>query len=307
MEIKLRTRIAPSPTGMMHVGTARTALFNWLAARASGGEFILRIDDTDQDRNREEMISPILDGLTWLGLNWDAIYRQSERADIYRRWAEALLLAGFAHREDNGAITLKWDDDMPRIWTDDIVGSVPISSTMISQIDRRLVLIRGGEKLGQPTYQFASIVDDYEMGVNMVIRGTDHIANTAKQVAIWSAMTRADGRSRILPRFAHVGLIFHGGRKMSKRDGASSLLDYRDSGVHPDALFNFLLRLGWGPREDNRENSVLSRERAVSLFLCGGRMRSASASFDPVKLAWYDRRFKAMDEKLARCEDSRPA
>lgn len=299
----LTTRIAPSPTGFMHVGTARTALHNWLAARSTGGKFILRIDDTDADRNIEEAVTPILDGLTWLGLGWDEMYRQSERTDLYRRRAAELLAAGHAFEADNGAVILHWRDFMPRTWRDDVAGDIPITPTTIEQIDGRLVLLRGGDKLGAPTYQFASIVDDYEMGVNLIIRGTDHLTNTAKQVAIWTALTRADGTARELPRFAHVGLIFRGGKKMSKRDGAASLIDYRDGGTHPEAMFNFLLRMGWGPKEDNKANSVLTRERAFELFLKAGNLRGSNASFDDAKLASYDRRFKAMDEKAGRATE----
>ena len=290
------TRIAPSPTGFMHIGTARTALFSWMLARATGGKFILRMDDTDADRNIKEAEQPIFDGLEWLGLHHDEFHRQSERTRSYNRWALVLVEAGHAFVADNGAIILKWDSRFPRSWKDEVVGEVPITDTNIEQIDGRTVLLRGGDKLGQPTYQFASVVDDYELGVNYICRGVDHITNTAKQVAIWCAMAdtayRAHYATEAVPKFAHVGLIFANKKKMSKRDGAASLLDYRDQGYHPDALFNFLLRMGWGPTVDNKENSLLSRERALELFIDGGRMRSANANFDAAKLAWFDKVMK---------------
>lgn len=284
------TRIAPSPTGFMHIGTARTALFSWMLARATGGKFILRMDDTDADRNIKEAEQPIFDGLEWLGLTWDEFERQSGRTDVYKRWAQFLVDAGYAFEADNGAIILKWDSRFPRVWKDEVVGDVPITDTNIEQIDGRTVLLRGGDKLGHPTYQFASVVDDYAFGVNYICRGVDHITNTAKQVAIWSAMSQSlPHDSRPLPKFAHVGLIFANKKKMSKRDGAASLLDYRDQGYHPDALFNFLLRMGWGPTVDNKENSILTREKAISMFVDGGRMRSSNANFDAAKLAWYNK------------------
>ena len=287
------TRIAPSPTGFAHIGTMRTALFSWLLAKATGGRFLLRMDDTDADRNIKEAEQPIFDGLEWLGLEWDEFHRQSTRTDTYQAAATILLEKDYAFKADNGAVILKWHDWMPRSWKDEVVGEVPITDTNIEQIDGRTVLLRGGDKEGQPTYQFASVVDDYMMGINYICRGTDHITNTAKQVAIWSTLDHARGDAvSTLPKFAHVGLIFANKKKMSKRDGAASLLDYRDQGYHPDALFNFLLRMGWGPTVDNKENSVLSRERALELFIDGGRMRSANANFDAAKLAWFDKVMK---------------
>jgi glutamyl/glutaminyl-tRNA synthetase len=172
------TRIAPSPTGMMHVGTARTALFNWVAARATGGKFILRIDDTDQDRNQESAVQPIFDGLTWLGLLWDGLYRQSERTAIYQDYAARLVAAGLASIADNGAVILNVPAGMEP-WTDDVGGMMCVTADMLDKM-QGLVLCRGGDKLGQATYQFSSILDDYLMGVNFIIRGVDHIANTPK-------------------------------------------------------------------------------------------------------------------------------
>jgi glutamyl-tRNA synthetase len=294
------TRIAPSPTGMMHIGTARTALFNWLVARATGGQFILRMDDTDHDRNMVEAEQPIFDGLEWLGLHWDAFYRQSERGYRYFLHAQKLLDAGFAEKADNGAIMLKWQDFMPRVWKDEIAGNIAISDKAVEEIDGRLCLLRGGDKIGQATYQFASIVDDFDMGVNFIIRGVDHIANTAKQLAIWEAIATVHTRELWeRPKFAHVGLIFKDKKKMSKRDGAASLLDYRDKGYDPDGIFNFLLRLGWGPKVDDKASTFMDRDRAMSLFLEGGSMKSSNANFDSAKLDFYDRSYKKMKARSA--------
>ncbi|MEN3238616.1 glutamate--tRNA ligase family protein [Methylobacterium ajmalii] len=277
----------------------RTALFSWLAAKATGGSFILRIDDTDQDRNNEAAVQPILDGLQWLGLTWDEFYRQSERSAIYAEAASLLMAQGLAREADNGAILLNLPaDQMPRNWRDEVGGDMAVTGDMMKLIDG-LPLIRGGDKLGQATYQFASIVDDYAMDVSFIVRGVDHIANTPKQIAIWQALELAGGKGKGLPKFAHVGLIFKEKRKMSKRDGAASVLEYRDRGYDPDAIFNFLLRLGWGPKEDNKANSVMNRERALELFLTAGNMRAANANFDGQKLDWFDRRFKGEKARAA--------
>ncbi|MCE5292582.1 MAG: hypothetical protein LLG14_25565 [Nocardiaceae bacterium] len=288
------TRIAPSPTGMMHIGTARTAYFNWLAARASGGKFLLRMDDTDAERNQAEAEQPIFDGLEWLGLNHDGFLRQSERAEVYAKYADLLLTSGAAFHAENGAVMLRWQEYMPRHWVDDVVGAVPISHRSIETIHEKLCLIRGGDKFGQATYQFASIVDDYESDVNFIIRGTDHIANTAKQVAIWSAIAHALGVEKEQPKFSHVGLIFKDKKKMSKRDGASSVLDYRENGYDPDGILNFLLRLGWGPKVDDKASTFMDRHKATELFLIGGKMKAANANFDTQKLDFYDRSYKRM-------------
>lgn len=289
------TRIAPSPTGTMHIGTARTALFNWLAARASGGRFILRIDDTDADRNDDAHVQVILDSMAWLGLDYDSTFRQSDTAVAIPDVTKALLNAGFATTLDNGAIALVWHDFMPRVWNDSIAGDIAVTDDAIKQIDG-LILVRGGDKLGQPTYNYASVVDDYMEGVDYIIRGSDHISNTGKQAAIWTAMSNAfgpDGNWRDLPKFAHVGLIHKDKKKMSKRDGAASLLDYRDAGYDVDAIFNFLLRMGWGPTVDNKSTSMLSRDDAVRLFLDGGRMKASPANFDQQILDAFNRKWKA--------------
>lgn len=299
------TRIAPSPTGMMHVGTARTAIFNWLAARASGGQFILRIDDTDTTRNQPEAIQPILDGLAWLGLDTDAVHYQSQRIGIYNDFAKALLQAGLAEKAPNDAILLKIPTSLPEKWVDTIAGEIPITERDHS-IMSGLALIRGGQHLGSPTYNFASILDDYLMGVNFIIRGVDHIANTPKQIAVWCALNELASSSPVaLPKFAHVGLITKDKRKLSKRDGsAASLLDYRDAGYRPDSLFAFLVRLGWGPHIDNKANSLVTREMALRMFLDEGSMRSSNAGLNPQILDAIERKFKGAEERARRSAEN---
>lgn len=298
------TRIAPSPTGMMHVGTARTAIFNWLTARSTNGKFIIRIDDTDQERHKEEAIKPIFDGLAWLGLDHDAVYHQSDRLNVYNTYADMLLEHSLARRADNGAILLNLPDDLPISWHDEVVGEVTISSHDVKLI-RDLPLIRGGDKQGAPTYNFASIVDDYLLDINYIIRGVDHIANTSKQIAVWIALQKiptsignVHNHPRTLPKFAHVGLIFYQGKRMSKREGAASLLDYRDKGYDPEAVFAFLTRLGWGPTIDNKTTALVTRDMALRMFLNEGSMRSTNAGFDPVRLDSVNRKITARKQKI---------
>jgi len=303
------TRIAPSPTGDMHVGTARTAALSWLAARASGGKFILRIDDTDVDRNQEATVDVIFKTLEFLGLGYDELYYQSKRGEIYAGVLADLERSGFTKKLDNGAIALDMSKGCPTVWRDEIAGEIEITDTNVSQMDGRAgtpILARGGDKQGQVTYQFASVVDDYLMGVDYIIRGTDHITNTAKQVAIWVAMslTAAQGHTetfkvRELPKFAHVGLIFKGGKKMSKRDGAASMLHYQRDGFDPDGMMNFLCRMGWSVFRDDKSNSIIPREKLIRMFLTEGKMRNTNANFDEAKLMWYDRKFKAMKTRAA--------
>lgn len=295
------TRVAPSPTGFAHLGTARTAVHNWLAARASGGKFIVRIDDTDTERNNEDAVAPIFETFAWLGLDYDQTFRQSDRIARYRWVAYELVAAGMAYVATNGAIVLDVRTvcntvNIPDAWVDDAAGSIAITDTAIAQIDGRnghLVLLRGTDKGSTPTYQFASVVDDYDSGVNYIIRGVDHQTNTTKQVVLWLALSTVL-EYRPLPRFAHVGLIFMNGKKMSKRDGAASMLAYKEQDYDPDGLFNFLLRMGWGPRKDDATTSILTRKQALELFLTGGRLRNSNAAFDEAKLRWYNKMHKKM-------------
>lgn len=275
------TRIAPSPTGDFHLGTARTAYFNWLAARASGGRFLLRIDDTDLARNNPASVQVIHDCMAWLGLDHDATFRQSDRLDRYRAVAADLVDMGRAVVADNGAVLLK--GGQATAWTDRI-GGVQTPTGPAQDLARDQVLMKAD---GMPVYHFASVVDDIDTGVNLVIRGIDHHTNTFRHTAIYDALGAP------LPLFAHLGLMTLAGKKMSKRDGAASLLGYRDAGIDPDAMLNFLLRMGWGPAQDDKSMAVIDRDRALDLFLDGGKMRSSPAGFDADKLAALDRKYRA--------------
>jgi glutamyl-tRNA synthetase len=274
------TRIAPSPTGDMHIGTARTAYFNWLLARASGGRFLLRIDDTDPKRSDPAYTQVVLDVMAYLGLDYDQLVYQSQRFDFYRSW-----LIRVPNRLKDGAVLLDLtgSSDLPSSWTDEIAGPVPITANDIAGTDG-LVLLRSD---GTPTYHWASVVDDINLGITFVLRGSDHISNTAKQVILFNWLDRP------LPKFAHVGLIAHQGKPLSKRDGAASMLHYRNAGYDPDAVLNFLARLGWGPKVDDRSTTMLPRDRMLQLFLAGGNLRSSQANLDLAKLEALDRKYKA--------------
>ena len=278
----LNTRIAPSPSGDMHIGTARTAYFNWLAARATGGKFILRIDDTNQEKNKPEYTQVILDTMEWLELDYDEIHYQSKRFDLYLLAAHKLVSEGKAKVLDNGAIALT-EISMPQKWLDDIAGSIAISGDDF-QNAQELILIRGD---GSPTYHFSSVYDDANLGINYILRGVDHISNTARQIAIFNAL------GKDLPRFAHIGLIHQNGKKLSKRDGAASILHYKDNGYSSAAMCNFLLRMGWGPKIDDKSTKTLDRARALELFIDGGTLKSSSANLDLVKLESFNRKYKA--------------
>ena len=279
------TRIAPSPTGMFHLGTARTALFNWLVAKATGGRFLLRIDDTDVARNTPEARQVIDKSLDWLGLTNDRRFCQSDRLDLYRWAADHLVKEGLAFL-DGTAVRLRLTD-VPLSWTDTIAGEVPITEHDREVIDG-MVLVRSD---GIPTYHFASVFDDIDCHVSWVIRGHDHISNTAKHVAIWQAL--ASLKPMPQPLWTHVGLLTLNKKKLSKRDGAASVLSYRDQGIDPDAMLNWMLRLGWGPTVDDKTTALISRDRAIEMFLNGGKMRNSPANMDIQKLDSFDRKYKA--------------
>lgn len=295
------TRIAPSPTGMFHLGTARTAYYAWLAARASGGRFILRIDDTDVARNDPAYVDVIYDAMNWLGLDHDDLYFQSKRGDIYALALAHLMDADLAYADD-GAIKLRLPPNLPSTWTDSIKGPINISDHDRKLIDG-LVLVRSD---GSPTYHFASVVDDIDMKINYVIRGTDHIGNAPKHVAIHAAL-RAAGYmlpDTAVPLYAHVGLIdimkddgtgAIKRTKMSKRDDSASLLKYRDAGYDSSAMLDYLMRIGWAHTEHDYQKRVpfIDRDEALAVFLTKGKMRSAPSLFDPAYLAKSDRRVKA--------------
>lgn len=291
-EIHWNTRIAPSPTGDMHIGTARTAYFNWLAARASGGRFLLRIDDTDQKRSNPEYTQVILDTMKWLDLDYDEIIYQSSRFDRYREQANRLLSEGHAEEKD-GAIVLVVPDTLKnnlRSWNDVVGGEIAISDDDYNNINGSVII----KSDGSPAYNFATVVDDMDFKVNCIIRGVDHITNTSKQVVIFALLAPSHlATASVLPQFVHLGLICSDGKPLSKRDGSASMLHYMRAGYDADAMLNFLARLGWGPTVDDKTTAMLPRERMLELFLEYGHMKSKSAGFDLSKLESFDRKYKA--------------
>lgn len=294
----VRVRFAPSPTGALHIGGAHTALFNWLWARHTGGKFILRIEDTDLQRSTKEHEESILAGMTWLGLDWDegpdvggpcGGYRQSERLSLYREHAARLLENGLAYREGE-AVIYRVPQGVEISFEDVVYGRVDVMSETLKDI----VLMKSD---GMPTYNYAVVVDDATMGINMVIRGEDHISNTPKQLLLYDAL----GFER--PGFGHLPMILGTDKKkLSKRHGATSVYEYRDMGYLPDAVFNFLALLGWCPR-DGRE--VFSRDDAVGLFEIQ-RVTKRAAVFDMDKLNFINQEHVKALPKMERLEKTLP-
>jgi glutamyl-tRNA synthetase len=286
--MKPRVRFAPSPTGYLHIGGARTALFNWLYARHTGGTFVLRIEDTDAARNSQEAVDVILNGLRWLGLDWDegpltadatgpckgdrGPYFQSQRMENYQRRVEALLSHSLAY-EHEGAIKFK----MPREATvihDLIKGDVRRELTDREEADPDFVIVRSD---GQPVFHLVNVVDDLEMGITHVIRGEDHLINTTKHIALFKAFGVQP------PHYAHIPLILNAdGSKMSKRDRGASLTTYLDEGFLPESVLNYISLLGWSPKE-NREKMPLAE--IIERFDLPQILRH-NAKFDFEKLLW---------------------
>ncbi len=271
MTNSLRVRFAPSPTGYLHVGGARTALFNWLFARKEGGKFLLRIEDTDKARSTDEHTQVILDGLTWLGLDWDEqpIF-QGARLVRHQQVADDLLAQGKAYMEED-AIRLRVPP-AELAWDDAVHGRISFKGEDI----RDFVILRSDRS---PLYNFAVVVDDIDMQITHVLRGDDHISNTPKQIAVYRAL----GAS--LPIFGHVPMI-HGpdGKKLSKRHGATAVGDYQHLGILPEAMRNFLALLGWSPGGDRE---ILSKEELRDLFSLEGILKKP-AVFDTTKLEWMN-------------------
>ena len=312
----VRVRFAPSPTGHLHVGGARTALFNWLYARHHGGAFILRIEDTDQSRSTEENIEFIVDALRWLGLDWDEGpptrgFRQTERFDIYREHAERLVRAGRAyycdctpsmldaqrkaaearketfrysgHCRDRGltagALRLRLPETGATVVDDMIHGPVTFEHQQLDD----WILVRTD---GTPTYNFCVVVDDVTMRISHVIRGNDHLSNTPKQILCYEALGYA------VPAFAHVSMILGADKsRLSKRHGATSVQAFREAGIVPDALVNYLARLGWS----HGDQEIFTRDDLTRLFDIKD-VASSGAVFDLTKLEWLNQEYiKAMD------------
>jgi glutamyl-tRNA synthetase len=302
--MSVRVRFAPSPTGYLHIGGARTALFNWLYARHTGGTFVLRIEDTDEARNSQEAVRVILDGLRWLGLEWDegpttadatgpskgsyGPYFQSQRKAIYARRVQELKDKGLAY-EREGAIRFRMTRE-PIVIPDVVVGDVTRPLTDREEQDPDFVIVRSD---GVPVFHFVNVVDDLEMKITHVIRGEDHLSNTAKHIALF----RAFGVEP--PKYAHIPLILNkDGSKMSKRDRGASLTTYMDEGFVPAAVVNYLCLLGWSPK-DNREKLPISE--VIQRFDLPQILRH-NARFDMDKMEWLAGEYlrEASDEDFRR-------
>jgi glutamyl/glutaminyl-tRNA synthetase len=268
----VRVRIAPSPTGLLHIGTARTALFNWLFARHEGGEFRLRIENTDTSREVAEAVDQIQDSLRWLGLDWDGPHSfQLDRMDDCRRVAEQLVADEKAY-EDEGAIRFRMPDDGVTAWKDVVRGRIEYPNEKLEDV----VIVRSD---GRPTYNFASPMEDVWDGITHVIRGDDHIPNTPKQLNI----IRAVGAE--VPVYAHVPMIFGmDGKKLSKRHGAQAVEEFRTAGYLPETMLNFLALLGWAP---DGETTLMSREELIERFSLE-RVSPSPSQFDYQKLDWMN-------------------
>ncbi|AIR63281.1 glutamate--tRNA ligase [Cedecea neteri] len=310
--MKIKTRFAPSPTGYLHVGGARTALYSWLFARHNKGEFVLRIEDTDLERSTPEAIEAIMDGMNWLSLQWDeGPYYQTKRFDRYNQAIDEMLAAGTAYkcycskerlealREEQMANNEKprYDgrcrhshehhaDDEPCvvrfanpqegsvIFDDQIRGPIEFSNQELDDL-----IIRRTD--GSPTYNFCVVVDDWDMEITHVIRGEDHINNTPRQINILKALNAP------VPLYAHVSMINgDDGKKLSKRHGAVSVMQYRDDGYLPEALLNYLVRLGWS----HGDQEIFSREEMIEMFSLNAVSKSASA-FNTEKLQWLNHHY----------------
>jgi glutamyl-tRNA synthetase len=266
-----RVRFAPSPTGYLHVGGARTALFNWLYARHTGGRFLLRIEDTDKQRSTDEHTQVIIDGLDWLGLDWDEeVVFQGARIVRHQEAADRLLAEGKAYLDD-GAIRFR----MPQgeiAWDDAVHERIAFQGEDLKDF----VILRTDRT---PIYNLAVVVDDVDMNITHVLRGDDHISNTPKQIALYRALGHEP------PVFGHVPMI-NGmdGKKLSKRHGATAVGDYQHLGILPAAMRNFLALLGWSPGGDRE---IMTRDEMVQLFSFDGVQKKA-AVFDTTKLEWMN-------------------
>jgi len=268
----VRVRMAPSPTGALHVGGVRTALFNWLFARHEGGEFLVRIENTDTSREVQGAVDHALESLAWLGLDWDRPPTfQLDRVEEHGEAARRLVADGKAY-EDEGAIRFRMPDEGVTAWDDVVKGRIEFPNEQLED----LVILRSD---GRPTYNFASPMEDVWDGITHVIRGDDHVSNTPKQINI----IRAVGAE--VPVYAHVPSVFgEDGKKLSKRHGAVSVEEFRKDGYLPETLMNFLALLGWAP---DGETTIMSRDELVERFSLE-RVSPSAAQFDYAKLDWMN-------------------
>ena len=271
----MRVRFAPSPTGVLHIGGARTALYNWLLARGSGGEFVLRIEDTDRERSTPENVELILDALRWLELDWDeGPISQWERRDRHKEAVEQLLESGHAY-EDEGAVRFRVPEEGEITFHDVVLGDVTNPYSAIKDF----VIQRSD---GSPLYNLAVAVDDRDMGVTHVVRGQDHVSNTPRQVMILRGLGEEP------PVYAHIPLL-HGpdGKKLSKRHGAASVQEVREDGYLPEAVRNYIALLGWGYDETT---TLMTTDELVERFALE-RVSKNPAIFDEQKLRWMNGRY----------------
>ncbi|MEL0630643.1 glutamate--tRNA ligase [Psychromonas aquatilis] len=311
----VKTRFAPSPTGYLHVGGARTALYSWLHAKSKGGQFVLRIEDTDIERSTQEAVDAILEGMKWLGLDWDeGPYYQTKRFDRYNEMVDKLLAEDKAYKcyaskelldeiraeQEANKEMARYDANHPKIvavneaatedqpcvirfrnpkqgsvvFEDEIRGKIEIGNDQLDDL-----IIRRSD--GSPTYNFCVVIDDWDMGITNVVRGEDHINNTPRQINIYKALGAP------VPSFAHCSMILgDDGAKLSKRHGAVSVMQYRDEGFLPNALNNYLVRLGWS----HGDQEVFSEQEMIELFSLDNVSKSASA-FNTDKLLWLNNHY----------------
>ena len=328
--MKNRLRLAPSPTGLLHIGTARTALFNWLYAKKTKGKFLLRIEDTDTSRSKPEFTQNIQEGLSWLGINWDEDpINQSERIDTHKQIIKRLLDQGIAyrcfmsekesqklreHQKKNGlppkhdnrfrdlskseienfinagkssVIRFRIDDNTQINWQDEIRGEI---KWLGKDLGGDMVLSRRayGREIGSPLYNLAVVIDDNYMNINHIIRGEDHISNTAKQILIYKALNYE------IPTFSHTPLILNNdGKKLSKRDSVTSIDEFREMGYLPDALANYMALLGWSPKSGDDEIQTLEK---LSKTFDLKDVNKSGAKFNWDKLNWINSQYiKKMD------------
>ncbi len=274
----VRVRFAPSPTGYLHVGGARTALFNWLFARHHHGTFILRIEDTDRSRSTEESIEQILEAMRWLKLDWDKYSRQTERSDAHQQAAQLLLEQGSAY-EHEGAWWFRVPQQGQTVVHDVLAGDVTFQNEQLKDF-----VIRRSD--GGFVYNFAVVVDDADMEITHVIRGDDHLNNTPRQILLYEALRRP------LPHFVHLPMILGPDHtRLSKRHGVTSVLEYRRRGFLPETMVNFLARLGWS----HGDQEFFTRDELISLFSLKS-IGSSAAIFDEKKLRWLNQQhLKAAD------------
>jgi glutamyl-tRNA synthetase len=275
--MSVRVRFAPSPTGNVHIGNIRAAIFNWLFARHEGGTFLLRVEDTDRERSTQEAIDTLLGCMAWLGLDFDepAVF-QSKQMERHLAVADELISKGLAYKDNKGGggecVIFRMPKEGRLEFTDQVKGTIKKKA----EDTQDFVIVRSD---GTPVFHLSNVVDDIDMAVTHVIRGDDHVENTFKHIELFKAIGAA------VPQYAHLPMIVNNqGKPYSKRDGAAFVGEFKEQGYLPEALFNFLLLLGWAPGDDRE---VLTREEMISLFSLD-RCKSSAARFDVKKLIWMN-------------------